>query len=259
MKEKENIWSKIKRVFAVALAPLFIALPASKAAKETKTLNEGTTVTEENTTIENTTEYEETEIIEETDGMRTAEQEEFRESIKVPTTTDSVTQNNLNNLSYNKLIKDLDKIVEERDFNKTIYKYLKEIIDNVYKNYDEWKDINKDLPTKEDYIQKNILDTLKQVNKLHFVEENSEEGKELLDSGSALGFVDEDFILTLIYNENADKDKYIETLERLLHEIGHIKQKNIIFDDNYFNNYEYIRKIIVEGRSNSKNEIFKCS
>ena len=244
MAEKESIWKKIRKGFAIFLSTLFVAAPASfaiKKDKETKKLEEGTT-------INDSLKIDETKLNEETlidfEEETTSIEENFRESIKVTTPEENKIYSGL---TYQDLLNKLNETMNKKGFDDIERKYIKVMFDGVYTNYDEWKDLIKDLPSKEEYIGINIIEALNNLNHLKFIEENSEEAKNIEKEEYSLAFTDGDFDVTIIYNKDDDEEAIRLIAERLLHELAHIKQKIILFDYKYFEEYDYLRDIITEG------------
>lgn len=251
---KENIWKKIKRIFSIGLSSLFVALPA--ASTEAK----NTTTIDDNKKIEDYLEDDKNNDIftEDKDGNLSVSKEDisqeqeqtttsdFREEIKV--TEEQIKQNEEHTtrpsqaISYNKLLEQFNNEFNKKNFDKTSYKYLKAVLDNVYKNYDAWYETSKDLPSKEKYIKDNIINNIKNINTIKFYSENSKEGIENRQKGEASGYTDNNFNIVLIYGEDE-----ADTIERTAHELNHIDQKNIVFNEQYFNGYEYLRSVIIEG------------
>lgn len=247
---KENIWKKIKRIFSIGLSSLFVALPA--ASTEAK----NPTAIDENKKIEDYLEDNKKDIFkEDEDGnlsisKKDISQEQitssFREEIRV--TEEQIKENEEHTTrpnkttSYNELVKQFNSEFNKKDFDKTSYKYLKALLDSVYKNYDDWYETSKDLPSKEKYIQDNIISNIKNINTIKFYSETSREGIENAQKGEASGYTDDKLNIVLIYGENEE-----DTIERTAHELSHIDQKNIVFNNRYFKGYEYLRNVIIEG------------
>ena len=250
---KENIWKKIKRIFSIGLSSLFVALPAaSTEAKNTTTIDDSKKIEDYLEDDKNNDIFTEDkdgnlsvskEVISQRQEQTTSD---FREEIKV--TKEQIKQNEEHTtrpsqaISYNKLLEQFNNEFNKKKFDKTSYKYLKAVLDNVYKNYDDWYETSKDLPSKEKYIKDNIINNIKNINTIKFYSENSKEGIENAQRGEASGYTDDNFNIVLIYGEDE-----ADTIERTAHELNHIDQKNIVFNNQYFKGYEYLRSVIIEG------------
>lgn len=253
---KENLWKKLKRIFSIGISSLFIALPAASTEANDKNV-----AGEESKKIEDYLEnYNKNDIFEEDkEGNLLVDKEaitnptnpttSFREEIKVTVeTTKSEKEQTTNRnqltaeISYNKLLEEFNNEFNKKGFDKISYKYLRAVFDNIYKNYDDWYETSKDLPTKEKYLKDNIINNIKNINTINFYSEDSKEGKENIAKGEASGYTDDNFNIVLIYGNDEE-----DTIERTAHELNHIDQKNIVFNNQYFKGYEYLRQIIIEG------------
>lgn len=168
-----------------------------------------------------------------------------------PSTKPNNQQNNQEVDLYNKLLNQFNIEVNKKGFSDATYKYLKAAFDKTYENYDSWKQINKDLPSKEQYIRDNIISNIKNIKNIYLLPIESNEAQDKLNKGYGLGTTNNKFEIFLItddsYESNFDKE-----VERLLHEIIHVGQKNIVFNKEYFSNYDYLKTIIIEGEATYK-------
>ncbi len=251
MKEKESIWKKIKRAFAFFGATAFVALPSATEASNIKEQSidndEKTTVVDygENKLIEN-------DIIHEEDGEIVVDEkdvQDFRESLRLEETTTSQ-QQQYNNI-YDKLLNEFNNICTQKKFDDNTIKYLKATFEGLYKNYDDWKEVNRNWPSKNKFIENRFLKPLENVNQFKFYEENSKEAQEAFNNGNGYAFTDSDWNITVIYNENQKEENFNLCTERILHELDHIGQKRILFNEDFFENYEYMSDVILEGQATS--------
>ncbi len=146
--------------------------------------------------------------------------------------------------TYNKLLNNMNAELNKKDFSKEAKEAFKDVLDSLYKNYPTWQSVYKDLPPVEEYIENNLINTIKDINSISIYDANSEEGKKLQEEGEALGKVDANWNITMIFR---GEEEHQEDVERFFHEIIHIKQKNIVFNDSYYNGNEELRTIILEG------------
>ena len=240
MSEK-GFWGKIKAGIAVLLAGLSIAIPTVKYAKDrnTKTLDKGEEIIEKDTNVNKDGGF-----VENEDGsltpIKNEETSEFKDSIKVEPVTEKPAYSGL---TYNDLLKQLNDVMDKKGYGDLEYRYIKLLFDNVYNNYDYWKDIRKDWPSKNYFISENFIKSLDSCN-LHFVEKNRDkkEWKELDKQGSARAFTDSSFNVTIMCDEkeeNENEDALRSVLEDILHELGHITQKKVLFKD-HFESYSFL-------------------
>lgn len=254
MDKKENVFKKLKRIFTGLIAPLFIALPASSQAQNKEANINDTSKIEDNIEDNDTYQYITTnsddKLIIDKEKITTTLRDEIKVTIPDEQNNDKTEINNSikSKVTYSELLFELNNEIKKKNFNTISSTYLKAVLDNIYKNYDEWKQINKDLPKKEDYIKQNIIDNIKNINSLNFYSKDSEEGKKNIEQGKALGYTDKNLNITMVYGDNDSE----EVTERLAHELEHINQRKIVFNNDYFKGNEYLKKIIIEGGATSK-------
>ena len=145
---------------------------------------------------------------------------------------------------YNELLNKLNDELDKKDFSKEANQAIKTVLDNLYKNYPTWQVMYKDLPPVEEYIQNNLIDTIKNINSLTIYDSESEMGQKLQEEGQALGQTDSEMNITMIYT---GKGNQIDDIEGTFHEIIHCKQKKIVFNEEYFEDNPDLRLLILEG------------
>lgn len=156
-------------------------------------------------------------------------------------------------IEYDELLNQLNIELQKKGFSNEINSLFKDTFEYLYKNYSSWEKGYKDLPSKEAYIKKNLIDIIQNIDNIEFYEGNSEEGKRKLKEGDAFAWTEiceDDSIKIVVIAESAgsdDKKLREYDIERFFHELIHCKGKNIIFDWKYFKKYEEIRQIIIEG------------
>ena len=253
MKEKKEISKKIKEIFKRILAftgsaATFLLPGCDAAQQQDNKYNEDERTSFVDSLREDvpTTESELDKIVEQ--GTLDNNKETITESNTQSTIVDNLEEEKA---LYNKLLNNFNKEFNKKEFSEKAYIYMKEIFDNMFGNYDKWKQINKDLPSKEKYITDNLINNIKHIRNINFYAIDSKEAQEGLDNGYGLAYTNSDFEITVIYDESSEKNFDIEVL-RLAHELEHIDQKNIAFNSNYFEEYPYMRDILVEGGASSK-------
>lgn len=152
-------------------------------------------------------------------------------------------------VTYNQLVTNLNNELDKKDFSQEARDLFKDTLDRLYKNYPEWQRAYKDMPSREQYIQVNLIDAIKTINKIELYEEDSEEAQELDEQGFASGFTSSDFEITLVYKDPtyAEEFERQNDIERFLHEVIHCKQRNIAFNTELFNGDENLKNLFVEG------------
>jgi len=153
------------------------------------------------------------------------------------------------NLTYDQLVTNLNAELDKKDFSEEAREFFKDTLDKLYKNYPEWQKTYKDMPSREQYIQINLIDVVEKISKVNLYEENSEEAKELDRQGEALGFTTSDFEITLVYKDpdNAEEFQHNNDIERFFHEVTHCNQKNIVFNYEFFADDENKMELFTEG------------
>jgi hypothetical protein len=144
---------------------------------------------------------------------------------------------------YNELLNKLNDELDKKDFSKEANQAIKSVLDNLYKNYPTWQVIYKDLPPVEEYIQNNLIDTIKNINSLTIYDFESEMGQKLQEEGHAFGETDSEMNITMIFSDRGGADD----IESTFHEIIHCKQKKILFNEEYFEDNPELRLLILEG------------
>ena len=239
-KNKKGFWNKIKAGVAVILASLSIAIPTIKYAKDknTKNLDSGTSVSDSDRNVRK-------------------DEDAFRESLKVSVSKED--EKVYSGLTYDDLLKKLDDVASKNNYNDVEYKYSKAFLDSVYDNYDSWKSLSKDMPSKEKYISQSIIDVLAE-SKLNFISTESEQGKKLIDNGSALGYTEfksGKAVITILYDPNCSIEDFMREIERYAHETAHAEQIHILINENNFKGNSYLRYILTEGRATTKMKFVK--
>lgn len=254
MKSKK-IFKNAKRVMAVALSVVIFLLSACSSDEQ------GMSETAENTTEATMTSLQD--YIQELPDLESSSQPTEISSSDVSevtqnsdsTVTEGATQKpsqNSNSTSkkvYETLKAELQAEIDKKDFSDVACKYLMMAFDGLYENYDIWADLRAGMPSKEKYIRTNLIDVIKDITTLDFLNEESKEGQEWLDSGHALGQTTSSFEVTIVYSENDGNEDEIICL---LHEIRHVKQKKIVFNYEYFEGYEYLEQFLTEGDATDK-------
>ena len=150
---------------------------------------------------------------------------------------------------YLALREELDAVIKEKGFSNVAKKFLREILLNKLKNYNQWRTGYLDMPNAKDYLRENLIDALKNVKSITLINEDSQRAKEMIAKGWAAGETDADFNIVVLYRDPAKllPEDHLEDLEKLDHEIKHCKDKKVIFKiKHYKNNYD-LRDLLVEG------------
>ena len=253
-KKENNILKKFKGIFKKILAftgsAATLLLPgcADAQQQDNKQFNDDERKSFVDTLRENvpTTESELSKLVD------TTTLDNYIDVTSGDTTNEIITSNpTQEKSSYDTLLNNFNNEFNKKGFSDMTYKYMKAIFDSTYENYDKWRQINKDLPTKEKYINDNIIKNIKYINDIHFYSVDSKEAQESLNNGYGLAYTNSDMEITVIYDES-NKENFDKEVIRLAHELEHIDQKSIAFNSDYFEKYPYMRDILVEGGASSK-------
>ena len=145
--------------------------------------------------------------------------------------------------SYDELIGMLREEISKKDFCSESEALLYDSFYGIYQNYDSWMHLYRDMPTKEEYLMEHFIDTIQYINAIEYHDVDSEEGKELIESGCHMGFVtlDEDELPYIFFmankKENAEILKREYDLQLFYHEVSHIHGRNIAFDFDSFSEF----------------------
>ena len=151
---------------------------------------------------------------------------------------------------YNKLLNSFNAEFNKKGFSDTAYKYLKAVFDETYKNYDQWQQISKDLPSKEEYMNTYIIGAIKDIKDMQFYSKNSKEAQERLEKGYRLGYITRDNKIIIIYDDSSEEN-FRNDVEMTAHELQHVITK-VRRDESYFNNYPFLEDIIEEGGATAR-------
>ena len=253
----DNVLKKLKdksiQVFSL-IGVVLVGFTACSGEKEVKKDVEETTIPNEiETNVENNSYNDVTDkiVVPEKETTTTERHEETTTS-RGQEVERPVNKEENSNVKYNELLSKMNSELAKKNFSKEANQAFKDILDQLYKNYSTWQAIYKDLPPVEEYIQKNLIDSIKNVNSLNIYEADSEIGKKLQEEGHALGETDSEGNITMIFRGG---EECIDDIERTFHEIIHCKQIQILFNEEYFKGNEELRLLILEG-STTFNEKF---
>ena len=155
---------------------------------------------------------------------------------------------------YNRLLANFNNVIEEKNFPEEANYLLKDVFEGLCKNYGLWQEKYIDMPSIEDYINNNFINSIKKIYSFEFVDEESEEGKRRLNNGEAFGTteIDKNGNLTVRIiakkKENATKQERENDIQKTAHEIdGHCNQNKIISETDFFDNNEELYLLVIEG------------
>lgn len=171
--------------------------------------------------------------------------------IKIPTTKEDVTSTpneseeeipSYINAKYEELLEMLNKKLETTNFPKIAKEFFQESLYRIYSNYEGYQKVYKDLPSVQEFIYKNLIKVIDNINEIEMIDIDSERGKALLENGAALAFTDEDFNITLIYKDPklADEEQHSEDIKRIIHECAHCEMPQV-FNPEFFDDDENTR------------------
>lgn len=150
----------------------------------------------------------------------------FREEIKVDTKTfvepktvgrQEETKVQANTNSYNKLLNELKAELAKKGFNSDVNNTLIKAFDELYENYNNWQGLYKDLPTREDFIEDKLINSIKYIKEFNIYEEGSPEAEKLIKKYGVGNITTEDNTISIINNNQ-------QVPMIALHEIAHAEQ-----------------------------------
>lgn len=149
----------------------------------------------------------------------------FREEIKVDTKTfvepktvgrQEETKVQANTNSYNKLLNELKAELAKKGFDSDVNNTLIKAFDELYENYNNWQGLYKDLPTREDFIEDKLINSIKYIKEFNIYEEGSPEVDEVIRKYGNANITTENNEISIT------QSKYASMIA--LHEIAHAEQ-----------------------------------
>lgn len=236
---KDKISDKIRRILAFFGVTMAVTLPSTACSNQKEVKDDNNSTISESLSENNG-------INKNEDGSYSMDKKEiskWRESLKYKISNEEYI---VKNLSYEQMFEMLDKKIEQNNLSEDAANIYRLMFNQIYDNYDLWRNIDSGLPSKEEYLIK-IIKYLDYAKKINVYESESEEGKKIREEGFPEGFTTTTNEVTVIYDKY-----YLDNAARiLLHEMTHIDNK---IDEIMASNEEeyYIAYIINEGRSNSR-------
>lgn len=179
----------------------------------------------------------------------------FREEIKVDTTTfvepENITkqkevESQVSTNSYNELLNELKEELSKKGFASNVNNTLIETFNELYENYNNWQGLYKDLPTREDFIQDKLINSIQYINEFNIYEEDSPEVEELIKKYGIAEVTTAENIISL-----DDSNPNISMVA--LHEIAHAEQNReenpTTEKQNYYYNGVNLSKALREGEA----------
>ncbi len=177
-----------------------------------------------------------------------------QQTIQENTTKKHEEQNSNIDKEYNELFKQLNKELNKKSFSEEVNELFVDTFKRLYNNYHTWQNGYKDLPNSSEYIKSNLIDVIKNIEKINYYEKGTKKGDEMEEQGNALAWTTFDendkLVVTIIAAkpDKADEDERNRDIERFYHEIAHCKQANtMIYSSNYFQKNEKTKNLYLEG------------
>ena len=155
---------------------------------------------------------------------------------------------------YNRLLANFNNVIDEKNFSEDANVLIKDIFESLCKNYGSWQNGYIDMPCIKDYINNNFINSVKEISKFEFVDEQSEEGKKRMDNGEAFGTTELDkngnLIVRIIAKKKQDSStlEWENTIQKGAHELdGHCKHKEMLYSPVFFANNDELYMLLVEG------------
>ena len=169
-------------------------------------------------------------------------------------TTSQVEITQMQNINtYEQLLEELNLTIENKNFDSQATKLILETFEALYENYDKWKQLYKDLPSKEEYIRDKLINSLNYVNEINVYEYGTQAAEKVVEENGNDTFTTYDNKITITISENGTN------LEKFLHEMIHIeqnKEENESKDrENYFYDGADLSRVFREGEA-TFNQVF---
>lgn len=156
---------------------------------------------------------------------------------------------------YETLLAELNAALNEKNFSDEVRQLFVTVLDLLYQNYPSWQKAYRDLPAVEDYIRSHLIDTVKLVEFVDFIDEDSEEAQKLYDEGEPSGWTEIDFddrlkivIIGHVFEDSDNEYQIITTAEMFFHELTHCREKRLVFNSDAFCEECFaISDIVIEG------------
>ena len=146
---------------------------------------------------------------------------------------------NVKSKDYASLKQMMQEAIDSKDFSDLANQYLMEIFENLYENYPSYQKVYKDLPDVEIYIKNNLIDVIEYINSISLYKYGTPEADAISQIGDGYA---EEMDITLIYGKYETDEEHLNDIERLFHEINHVKQEANNIDGFY-------SIIIIEGEA----------
>ncbi len=239
-----KLWNGLFKVLCV-VGPIALTFTSCSGEKDVKKNIEETTIPKVETKVDKNAynDIEDKIVIPERESTTLEEYEETTTS-RGTEAERPVNKEENGVVKYNELLNKMNAELAKKNFSKEANQAFKRVLDKLYKNYPTWQGAYKDLPPVEEYIQNNLIDTIKNINSITIYDAESEIGKKLLEQGQALGQTDSEGNITMIFKGGTEEN---DDIERTFHEIIHCKQIQILFNQEYFKDNEELRLLMLEG------------
>lgn len=185
----------------------------------------------------------------------TKETTTFREEIKVDTTTfvepESITkqkevESQVSTNSYNELLNELKEELSKKGFASNVNNTLIETFNELYENYNNWQGLYKDLPTREDFIQDKLINSIQYINEFNIYEEDSPEVEKLVKTYGVPEVTTADNTISLV---NSDPNISMIALHEIAHAEQNIEENPTTEKQNYYYNGVNLSKALREGEA----------
>lgn len=275
--------AKTTAIRVATIGGVFLVLTsftACSGAKEIKNNIETTKLQVETTVNDNTTWKNEitTTKTQETVAIQTTKLTEIKKPTE--TTTKQTTQYDTSNsqsgivildatiekYSKERLSKILDKVnvvlekKDKHDFPELAKTFIRDGIEQIFNNYEDWRIAYKDLPTIEEYINESIIPAIENAGRITMIDYDSEEAIKMRKNGDATAAtIGDNCDVYLMYKNqnNYSTEEHIQDVEALFHELKHCKDKKVLFDDKHFENDVDIREFFTDGGATFHEKLIK--
>ncbi|MBP3255406.1 MAG: dockerin type I repeat-containing protein [Clostridia bacterium] len=145
------------------------------------------------------------------------------------------------NYTYSELKQMMQNEIAKKDFSDLANQFLMEIFEELYQNYPSHQKLYKDFPNTATYINRNLINVIKDINSINLCKSGTDEANEVAKYGGGYTTVSTRDVY-LIYGRFESESSHKQDLESLFHEIIHVKQVRT----KDFSGFDY-QGLLVEG------------
>lgn len=240
----------IKRKIIGGLAVAGATLVMFSGCSNSNAIEQPDNTTQNTTSISNNEKNEEpvTSFREEikVDTTTFTENKAFTENRTITTTEQIEKETKVNTNSYNKLLNELKSELAKKDFDSNVDETLIKVFNDLYENYNSWQGLYKDLPTREEFIEDKLINSIAYINEFKIYKDGSPEAQQVIKEYGSTNLTTADNRILMTRD-----DEYSPMIA--LHEIAHaeqnIEESPAKEKGNYYYNGVDFSKALCEGEA----------